>query len=809
MLTRTLLIFLCALLPLSGQEDEEIGRGELRQFLREYAPEAYELLKEFETEEEHEAVAEIFDLAYDLYYGFIEEEEELGEEFARLSLREQVFELIAEWLAGELREEPEDEELREELNEVAREWFLLQKRLIRFRIRHMEREIEELEEFGKEIEDDLEFLVEEFVHEMLEEDFDDEEQEDEDDEHDVEEEETAMGPSFTPGNEISEPIVPVAYNYEADILPALETYCFDCHDGDVAKGDLNLSQLLAVRPLVKNKLDWVNVMERVRLRDMPPPKKSQPDDVQYRKLLSWLDQEINQFDYGKVRNPGYEPTRRLSHAEYTNTIRDLFGNPSLNPAADFPRDLSGASGFKNSANTLFLQTVMLERYLGAATDLVEVALPDEPITPQERKTHQLIFSTAPVSDEASQEILHQFATRAFRKPVEESLRDDIAQIYQSSRAKGNGYEASIKEALTFILVSPHFLLRSESRGQGKEFPVSSPDLANRLSYFLWASMPDESLFRLAENGTIQNPVVLKNEVARMLGDPRSRTLGRIFAAEWLGFDGVGTRVRLDPIDNPWCTPSLMNAMREETALFVHSLIQENRPISDLIDARYTFLNHELAKHYRIDGISGDELQRVNLDTNRRGGIFGQASLLATTSFPGRTSPVVRGQWILDKVLGTPPPPPPPDVSELSEELEERENLTPREKLEVHRTKATCAGCHNKIDPLGFSLENYDHFGRYRTRNDGRLINTRAKLPDGTSFNGIEGLRAVIVQTRMEDLATQITRKMLAYALGRQLEYYDELAIQKIAKTLKENDYRFHTLIEGIVTSYPFLVKRIP
>ncbi|MEO0416692.1 MAG: DUF1588 domain-containing protein, partial [Verrucomicrobiota bacterium] len=213
--------------------------------------------------------------------------------------------------------------------------------------------------------------------------------------------------------------------------------------------------------------------------------------------------------------------------------------------------------------------------------------------------------------------------------------------------------------------------------------------------------------------------------------------------------------------------------------------------------------------YRIPGVQGTQMRRVSLTDQRRGGIFGQASLLAATSFPDRTSPVVRGQWILDKVLGTPPPPPPPDVSELEEEIEESDHLTLREKLEKHRTKASCAGCHSRIDPLGFSLEHYDYFGRYRTRQEGRKIDAKAQLPDGTRFHGIEGLRQVIVQTRMDDLASQATRKMLAYALGRQLENYDELAVQKIVTNLKENEYRFHNLIEGVATSYPFLNKRPP
>ena len=295
----------------------------------------------------------------------------------------------------------------------------------------------------------------------------------------------------------------------------------------------------------------------------------------------------------------------------------------------------------------------------------------------------------------------------------------------------------------------------------------------------------------------------------MLRDNRSSALGHEFASQWLKFEHVGTRVRLDPIDNPWCTDSLMKAMRDESAMFIQSLVQENRPVHSLVNANYTYLNEELARHYRIRGIQGDHMRRVTLNDNRRGGIFGHGSILAVTSFPGRTSPVVRGKYILDDVLGTPPPPPPPDAGELEESIARKKNLTLKEKLEIHRGNPQCAGCHAKIDPLGFSLENYDWFGRYRDERRGKPIDTEGQLPNGHKFAGLEGLREVIISQRLDDLTRQITRKMLSFGLGRQLEYFDELAAQQILAAVKRDNYRFHTLISEIVNSYPFQWKRLP
>jgi hypothetical protein len=409
-------------------------------------------------------------------------------------------------------------------------------------------------------------------------------------------------------------------------------------------------------------------------------------------------------------------------------------------------------------------------------------------------------------------VLKRFLLRAFRRPATDAELARAVTQYDQARADGSSFEEAIKVVIQTTLISPRFLIKSEHKQDtAGASRINGWELGTRLSYFLWASMPDNRLFELAESGRLSDPDVLHAEVNRMIADEKSETLGSLFAAQWLGSRHLGTRVRMDPIDNPWCTDSLMAAMRDETAMFFHSLVKENQPIRRLIDADYTFMNEELAKHYKFRGVRGRSMQRVSLGDNERGGIFGHGSLLAVTSFPYRTSPVVRGKWILADVLGTPPPPPPPNVSELPEEIEENDRLTFREKLELHRRAPNCYACHSQMDPLGFSLEGYDFFGRARSGRRGPRSSpdVRGQLPNGTTFEGLQGLKQVIVQQRLDDLCKQVSRKLLSYALGRQLEYYDEPALSKIVAAVERDEYRFQTLIHEIVDSYPFQYKQSP
>lgn len=607
---------------------------------------------------------------------------------------------------------------------------------------------------------------------------------------------------------------------ESETIFLLEEYCFSCHRSDKKKGDLDLETMLKERPLVKNLDSWTSVLLRLQNKEMPPEESDMhPADDEYAELVNWLDPKLNNFDYSAVKDPGFEGARRLTNEEYDNTIGDLMGI-SLRPSKKFPQDLTGESGFSNSFNTLFLQPVQLDKYLSAAEEAVVAALPEVPVTDEHRQARELLLIAEPSAtvseDEAAEAVLDNFLNRAYRRPATEKECQSILAHYSSLRENGDTYDSAIRKTIQLVLISPSFLFRVEDvQSEDEAYRISSVDLANRLSYFLWATAPDEELIALATQDLLWEEEILNAQVARMLSDPRAKTMGTSFAAQWLGFDALGTRLRLDPIDNPWCTDSLMDSMRAETSLFINGLIQDNRPMQELLTADYTFLNEELAVHYKMQeeyNIKGDEMRRVKLENSNRGGILGQGSLMAITSQPGRTSPVLRGFWVLDTILGTPPPPPPPSVQgEFDEKIRRDRSLTQREKLEMHRAKKSCAACHDEMDPLGLSLQNFDYFGRWREtmRRSREAIDASGSLPSGTQFEGPNGLKEVLLEERFDDLTRQITKKMLSYALGRQLGWYDEPAIRTITARLEEEDYSFQTLINEVVNSYPFQYKKTP
>lgn len=599
-------------------------------------------------------------------------------------------------------------------------------------------------------------------------------------------------------------------DFQTDIVPLLKTYCFDCHSNDTSYGELNLEEMIAKSPIVVDRGKWINVIEQTKNRVMPPEDGEQPGEPQRRALVLGLHNKIHNFDYSQIKNPGFEKARRLTHQEYDNTVSDLFG-VRVAVASRFPKELSGKSGFDNSSNTLFIQPLLLERYATAADEIVEELLPKRPQDARQTKATKSVFYLEPKTpaeaSDVARKLITRFVSRAYRRPLRQDELDRLMGRYQQYVADGSEHSDAIRSIVRQTLISPNFLMKFEQTTGTDDFRVNDFELANRLSYFLWASMPDSELFKLAGSKSLHKPEVLAGQVNRMLRDPRSKSLGEIFAAQWLGSQHVGTRVRLDPIDNPWCTDSLMESMREETALFFHSLVTENKPIGRLVDADYTYLNNELAALYKIRGVRGPEMRRVSLEGTQRGGVLGQGSVLAVTSFPYRTSPVVRGKWVLETLLGTPPPPPPPNVSELSDEIAENRRLSIRQKLERHRQSPSCSACHSEMDPLGLSLEKFDWFGRYRERYERGRIDDSGSLPTGESFAGLQGLKKVIVETRSDDLVRQVASKMLSYALGRQLEYYDEPAIRTIIERISAEENRFQPLIHQIVASYPFQYKQ--
>jgi len=450
--------------------------------------------------------------------------------------------------------------------------------------------------------------------------------------------------------------------------------------------------------------------------------------------------------------------------------------------------------------------------LPATVESVTVIGPFKPTGPGETESRQRIFICRPASgkpeEPCANQILTALAHRAYRRPIAPSDIQPLMNLFAAGRKDGGTFEAGIETALRAILVSPDFLFRVE-RDTASTAPmhrVSDLDLAARLSFFLWSSIPDDSLLLIAEQGKLHDPAVLHQQVARMLADAKSKALVDNFAGQWLQLRNVASW-RIDPDKFPNFDDPLRDAMRKETENLFNYIMREDRSVLEFLDADYTFLNERLARHYGIPGVRGSYFRKVALSSPERGGILTQGSILTVTSYPTRTSPVVRGKWILENVLGAPPPPPPPDVPQFEEKsVGSPRNL--REQLEKHRSNPGCAGCHSRMDPLGFALENYDSTGRFRTTDGGAEIDASGSLPNGQAVRGPGDLKRVMMDRRDQFVET-LCERLLTYALGRGLEYYDQPAVRQIRRNAAANDYRFSSLILSIVDSVPFQMRRTP
>ena len=429
-------------------------------------------------------------------------------------------------------------------------------------------------------------------------------------------------------------------------------------------------------------------------------------------------------------------------------------------------------------------------------------------TPSRRRLFMSNPATPADEDRAAKRILASLMRRAYRRPVTEADLQRPFELYRKARVEGD-FDAGIEMAVSAVLVSPQFLFRVEPDPAGvppnTPYRVSDLALASRLSFFLWSSIPDDTLLKAAETGTLHQPAVLERQVRRMLADTRSRALVDNFAEQWLhlrNLDSITPDMRLFPDFDD----NLRHAFREETELFVDSILREDRSVLDLLRANYTFLNERLAKHYGIPNVYGTRFRRVGLDEDSwRGGLLRQGSILTVTSYATRTSPVLRGKYVLDNFLGVPPPPPLPDVPALKDNTVNG-RLSVRERLSEHRTNANCAPCHNMMDPLGLSLEKYDALGRRRMVEAGSVIDASGGLPDGSRFGDVNGLESALLR-RPELFAGTVTEKLMTYALGRGLDYYDAPATRAIVRDARAQNFRLSSIILGVVKSQPFQMRK--
>jgi hypothetical protein len=410
----------------------------------------------------------------------------------------------------------------------------------------------------------------------------------------------------------------------------------------------------------------------------------------------------------------------------------------------------------------------------------------------------------------ARESLGAFATRAYRRPVTASEVERLVRFVELGMKDGLGFEAGMQLALQAALVSPHFLYRweldPEALSPGGTRDLDDYEVASRLSYFLWSSMPDAELFDQAARGDLRRPGVLEAQVRRMLRDPRSDALVRNFGGQWLQVRNLD-QVEPDASLFPGWSVGLRDAARRETELYFRAILDEDRTVQELVASDFTYLNEALARHYGIPGVEGPEFRRVTLPAGSpRGGVLTMASVLTITSVPTRTSPVLRGKWILEQILGTPPPPPPPNVPPIEEGAEASKSATLRQRLELHRSKPDCLGCHQRMDPLGFALENFDAVGAWRDQDGPHPIDNAAELPGGRRFVGAEGLKEIV--RKSDDFPRALAGRLLTYALGRGLEPYDRRTVRILVDDLEKNGFKFSSLVLGIVRSDPFL-KRQP
>ncbi|HKI17120.1 MAG TPA: DUF1592 domain-containing protein [Isosphaeraceae bacterium] len=621
--------------------------------------------------------------------------------------------------------------------------------------------------------------------------------------------------------------------FSRDVAPILARYCMSCHDAIAAEGGVVLDRFSDQVPDLEHATLLLRVAGNLRSESMPPEGEPHPGAAELETLNAWLDAAAP----APKRDAGRVVLRRLNRAEYNNTIRDLVGL-DLRPADEFPSDDVGY-GFDNIADVLSTPPVLAEMYLAAADNVIATAFGSLEIRqrimnppadmvplvfrqykpPVRAARENKVLRTGPPAEDPElkreqriYDVLRAFADRAFRRPARHDELVRLFRIVVAAEKDGESPEMAIQLALGAVLASPHFLFLGieAQRALGSSatpLPDDDFNLASRLSYFLWSSMPDDELFGLASQGTLRRPETLRAQVVRMLRDPKSRALAETFAPQWLQIRKLKDFTP-DPLLFPDFDESLRSAMLEETRLFFAAIQGEDRPVLEFLDADYTFVNERLARHYGMPGIRGEHFRRVSLTGTARGGVLTHASILAATSNPTRTSPVKRGKWILENILGAPPSPPPSGVEALKETPGHKTAGTLRERLERHRRDPSCASCHRPMDPLGFGFENFDAVGSWRTHDGGQTIDASGNLPGGQTFAGPAELRAMLV-SRRHAFARCFAEKLLTYALGRGLERTDRRVVEQIVARLEAQRYRFSALVLAVVESAPFLSNPVP
>ncbi|MGC2659836.1 MAG: DUF1592 domain-containing protein [Bryobacteraceae bacterium] len=593
------------------------------------------------------------------------------------------------------------------------------------------------------------------------------------------------------------------------ITPFVAQNCSLCHNEKLKTAGLSLVGYSSTDAMLKDRAEWEKVVAKLQAGEMPPKGMPQPTPDAVKTVVSWLQDQFALADKNAKPDPGHLVAHRLNRAEYNNTVRDLLA-VNFKPSSGFPADDSGY-GFDNIGDVLTVSPVLTEKYLAAAEQIAVDAIPTIKPQAQVPESYKRIFICGHPPGEHTKECartdLAHLAQLAYRRPVTAEEVKQLTRLVARARHDGLPFDQAMRIGVEAILCSPNFLFRIEhdpSPSDPTPHPIGDYELASRLSYFLWSSMPDAELFAAAEQHRLNTPQVLNAQVLRMLKDPRAAALVDNFAGQWLEFRNISL-IHPDKKSFPAYTPALRKDMVTETRMFVQGIIQDDRSILDFIDGAYSYMNEDLAKFYGIQGVTGPEFRKVSLAGTERSGVLTQASVLTVTSYPTRTSPVLRGKWILENFLNAPPPPPPPGVGSLDTKGASVTG-TMRQQMERHRADPLCAGCHTRMDPLGFALENYNAIGQWRDKEGAFPIDASGSMPNGTKFNGSSELKTYL-KSKPEAFASCLTEKLMTYALGRGIEPYDQLAERKIVQNLGQQDYRFSALVLGIVDSMPFRMGR--
>jgi hypothetical protein len=612
-------------------------------------------------------------------------------------------------------------------------------------------------------------------------------------------------------------------SYDQSIQGLLQNYCFNCHDSNDPSAEVDLESDNDVAKIIANDRLWYRVRDQIASKAMPPEDETQPSDEDRDTIVQFLDKVLAVNECGTSNNtsdPGKPLARRLNRLEYNRTLTALLGVP-VNKADDFPAD-PNSYGFQNNGESLEMDSVLVDRYYSAADQILSGLIQNRARYPDAFKR---VFGMKPGQDsmprEKVEKQLREFATQAFRRPLahDDESQARWMQVYDRAIDEGNDFINAMKFPLTAILISPRFLIRIETERADNEeaYVVDDYDLASRLSYFLWAAPPDRELLDLAADGRLHEPEELKKQARRMLKDAKSDGMVLGFFDSWLQLAELDSH-QVEADSFPDFTPRLRESMKREVRYFSRNAVRKNRSVMDFIDSDYTFVDQTLAAHYGVseqfsksnpaNSKSANGMRRLRWDDGRRGGLLTSAAVLTLLSDPGRTNVPKRGKFIAGTILGSPPPPPPADVPALKESDGSDQPMTNRQRLERHRADPQCAGCHAKMDPLGFALENYDAIGRWRDQEHGIAVDASGQWLKGETFSGPKQLKSMLAQ-HQDEFAKAFTESLLIYALGRGLARDDRCVVEDAIESARQDDWRIHTLIESLVTSRPFTHRRNP